>query len=151
MYILSGYSFLHNLMQSNYFHFLKKELLNGDWKADESTQRVNWNFTEMCLTFSTFQSLKGCWRSYFGHNSSKTEMCFFSLSELLPLTHRIRTNVMPRINLHAQHTLSAIPYFTFWYLLEKVSIPKDHFCGPNIFRYITFFSPWYSPYIIQKL
>ena len=30
--------------------------------------KVNWIVTEMCLPFSTFQSLKGRWKSHFGKN-----------------------------------------------------------------------------------
>ena len=30
--------------------------------------KVDWIVTEMCLPFSTFQSLKGRWKSYFSKN-----------------------------------------------------------------------------------
>ena len=59
-------SFLHNLMTD--FYFLKGELLIGDWKATESAMKVDWIVTEMCLPFSTFQSLKGGWKSHFSKN-----------------------------------------------------------------------------------
>ena len=51
-------------------YFLKGELLIGDWKATESAMKVDWIVTEMCLPFSTFQSLKGHW-------TAKTEMWGF--------------------------------------------------------------------------
>ena len=59
-------SFLHNLMTD--FYFLKGELLIGGWKATESRMKVDWIVTEMCLPFSTFQSLKGRWKSHFSNN-----------------------------------------------------------------------------------
>ena len=46
-------------------------------KAAESSIKVNWIVTEMCLAFSTFQSLKGRWKSYLTHNSKSKMWVFF--------------------------------------------------------------------------
>ena len=57
-----------NAMYNKSGGHLQVLLLIGDWKAAELAMKVNWIVTEMCLPFSTFQSLKGRWKSHFSKN-----------------------------------------------------------------------------------